>query len=246
MIFLPAIDIRGGRCVRLSQGDFGRETVYGDDPVEMARRWKAEGAEWVHVVDLDGARDGVPQNRRLIEAIAGEVGVRIELGGGIRDVATAKGYLAAGVERVVLGSVLVKNPAEAEAILREPACRGRAALGIDAKDGKVAIDGWTALTAWTAAGLVERYRSWGPAAVIYTDIGRDGMLSGPNLEATRALAGFCRPFGIGVILSGGISTLEDLRAAKALEPGGVTGVISGRAIYTGGLQVAEAARILRG
>lgn len=245
MDFYPAIDIRGGKCVRLSQGDYARETVYGEDPVAMAEHWQRQGATWLHVVDLDGARDGVPKNRELIRALVSKVTIPVELGGGIRDAATARAYLEAGVARVILGSVLVKDPAEAERILSDPACAGRAGLGIDAKGGKVAVDGWKTVTDQTAHQLMERYKTWKPPVIVYTDIGRDGMMSGPNFEDTAALARACKAAGIGIILSGGVSSLEDVKAARALEGDGVVGVISGRAIYDGGLSVREAVKALK-
>ncbi len=240
MIFFPAIDIRGGRCVRLEQGDFTKERVHGDDPVEVARRWEKEGAQWLHVVDLDGARDGAPANRDLIRRLVGAVKIPVQLGGGIRDVAAARAYFEAGVQRIVLGSVLVKNPAEAVRILE--AFRGKAALGVDARAGAVAIDGWKTITERTAVDLIGQYVPWNPAAVVYTDIGRDGMMKGPNITETRRLARAC---GLPVILSGGVSSLADVQAARELEAHGVIGVISGSAIYTGSLRVPEAIATLK-
>ena len=246
MDFYPAIDIRGGKCVRLLQGDYDKETVYGEDPVAMARRWESEGAQWLHLVDLDGAREGVPRNRNLIKAVVEALSIPVELGGGIRDVATAKAYLEVGVERVIIGSILHKDPKTAQAILEDAACAGRVGLGIDAKGGKVAVAGWEEVTEKTALEFVQEYAKWNPPVVVYTDIGRDGMMSGPNLEDTAAMGRACKEARIGVILSGGVSSLEDVEQARSLAEDGVIGVISGRAIYEGKLDVARAVQCLRG
>lgn len=239
MIFYPAIDIRGGKAVRLAQGDFARETVYGEDPVAVAKKWVAEGARWLHVVDLDGAREGVPANQDLIRRLTDEVDVPVQLGGGVRDIQIAGAYLAAGVARVILGSVLIKNPEEARQILA--AYPGQVGLGVDAKGGRVAVEGWKTLTERTAVEVVRDYAVYNPPVVVYTDIGRDGMMGGPNFEETARLA---REGGVPVVLSGGVSTLQDVAGARALENDGVVGVISGRAIYTGELSVREAVEAL--
>lgn len=245
MDFYPAIDIRGGKCVRLLQGDYEKETVYGEDPIAMARRWESEGAQWLHVVDLDGAREGVPRNRALIQSLVNAISIPVELGGGVRDVKTARAYLEVGVRRVIVGSILHKDPAAAEAILSDPACAGRVGLGIDAKGGRVAVQGWEEVTETTALDLMRRYAKWKPPVIVYTDIGRDGMMSGPNLEDTAAMGRACKEVGIGVILSGGVSSLRDVEAARTLAADGVIGVISGRAIYEGKLDVAQAVHCLR-
>ena len=245
MDFYPAIDIRGGKCVRLLQGDYDKETVYGEDPIAMARRWESEGAQWLHVVDLDGAREGTPRNKNLIRALVSAISIPIELGGGVRDVVTARAYLEVGVQRVIIGSILHKDPKTAERILSDPACAGRVGLGIDAKGGRVAVQGWEEVTETTALELMRCYAKWKPPVVVYTDIGRDGMMAGPNLEDTAAMGRACKDAGIGVILSGGVSSLRDVERARPLEADGVIGVISGRAIYEGKLDVAQAVRCLR-
>lgn len=245
MDFYPAIDIRGGKCVRLLQGDYEKETVYGEDPVAMARRWESEGAQWLHVVDLDGAREGVPRNRDLIKAVVEAISIPVELGGGIRDVATARAYLEVGVRRVIVGSILHKDPETAKAILGDERCAGRVGLGIDAKGGKVAVAGWEEITGKTALEFLDEYARFKPPVVVYTDIGRDGMMSGPNLEDTAAMGRACKEAGIGVILSGGVSSLADVKQARTLADDGVIGVISGRAIYEGKLDVAAAVRELQ-
>jgi phosphoribosylformimino-5-aminoimidazole carboxamide ribotide isomerase len=231
----PAIDLRRGRCVRLTQGDFGRETVYGDDPVTVARRWEAFGARWLHVVDLDGARAGWPVQAPLVAAICAAVRVPVQVGGGLRDLAAAAALLDAGAERVVLGTVAVREPQRAQEICR--AFPGRVAIGIDARDGVVRVAGWLEGGAVEAAAVAQAARAWGAAAIVYTDIARDGTEQGPNLEGTRAVA---RAAGLPVIASGGVGALDHIRGVAALAGDGVEGVIVGRALYTGAVDLRDA------
>ena len=232
MIVYPAIDLRGGRCVRLLEGAFERETVYGDDPVAVARGFEAAGAGWLHVVDLDGARAGRPVQADLVAAICAAVRIPVQVGGGLRDAAAVDAALAAGATRAVLGTVAVQNPERAARICR--AHPGRVALGLDARDGRLRVAGWTEGAETTATAAAARAAELGAAAVIYTDIGRDGTERGPDLEGTRAVA---RAAGVPVIASGGIGALEHVRAVAAL---GVAGVIIGRALYTGAVGLADA------
>lgn len=238
MVIIPAIDIRGGKCVRLFQGDYGKETVYGEDPSAMAERWISQGAQFLHFVDLDGAREGVPRNSAAIRAIARKSSVPVEVGGGIRDLAAIEDYFSSGVERVILGTAAYSNPD----FLRAACARwpGRIAVDIAAKLGKAAVSGWTEETPVSAADLAQKCEKLGAAVVIYTDIQRDGTQEGINWRDTREVA---RSLQIPVIASGGVSTLEDIRALLPLEKDGVTGVIVGRALYAGTLNLPEAIRI---
>jgi len=238
MQIIPALDLKDGRCVRLSQGRMDQETIYSEDPVQMAKHWESKGAERLHLVDLNGAVTGEPVHRRFIDTIVKSLRIPVEVGGGIRDLPTIESYLSAGVGWVVLGTVAFRDPG----LLKE-ACRqfpGRIILAIDAKRGKVAIQGWNEVVAFEAQGLAKQFESIGLAALIYTDIERDGMETGLNREMTRALA---RLTSIPVIASGGVSTLEDIRRLKELEPDGVIGVIVGRALYNGRLDFEEAIRL---
>ena len=235
MIIIPAIDIRGGRCVRLLQGDFQRETVYSGDPVEVARRWAGKGAERIHIVDLDGSREGRPVNADLIRRILSAVDVPIELGGGIRDLATVDSYLGLGVRWVILGTAALKNREfVVEACRRHPE---RVILGIDAKDGKVAVEGWTEATGADVLEVAKRYEGLGLAALVYTDISRDGMETGVNVPATERLA---RSVGIPVVASGGVAGLGDIDRLLAVADAGILGVITGKALYTGALDLEAA------
>lgn len=241
MIIFPAIDIRGGKCVRLTEGRFDAETVYADDPAAMALRWAAEGAEYLHVVDLDGARAGQPVNLAIVARIAAAVNIPIQLGGGIRTLAAIEDVLTAGVTRVILGSVAVKQPA-----LVKEACAAygdRVVVGIDAKDGVVAVEGWGVSGGVGAEELAARMAVTGVARIIYTDISRDGTLTGVNVSATRALA---RAAGVPVIASGGVSCLADVAAVRAAEADGVEGVIIGKALYTGAVSLPAALKAARG
>ncbi len=232
MIVYPAIDLRGGRCVRLLEGDYTRETVYGDDPVAVARGFAAAGARWLHVVDLDGARAGRPVQADLVASICAAVDIPVQVGGGLRDAAAVGAALAAGAARVVLGTVAVRDPELAAAICR--AHPGRVAIGLDARDGRLRVAGWTEGAETTASAAAARAAGLGAAAIVYTDIGRDGTERGPDLEGTRAVA---QAAGAPVIASGGIGALGDVRAVAAL---GVAGVIIGRALYTGAVRLADA------
>ncbi|MDO9586038.1 MAG: 1-(5-phosphoribosyl)-5-[(5-phosphoribosylamino)methylideneamino]imidazole-4-carboxamide isomerase [Syntrophales bacterium] len=237
MIIIPAIDLKEGKCVRLLQGDFGQVTVYADDPVQMARSWRDQGAERIHVVDLDGSLAGSPRNGASIRAIVREVNLPVQVGGGIRNMECIENYLNMDVRWVILGTAALKD----EKFVRE-ACRafgGRIILGIDARDGKVAVQGWTEKTSIPPEELAEKYHNEGLAAIIYTDIKRDGMGTGVNVGATEALA---RAVSIPVIASGGVAGVEDIRRLAAIEESGVTGVIIGKALYSGALLLAEAIR----
>lgn len=230
---IPAIDVLGGQCVRLTQGDYDRETVYGDDPVAMALRWQAAGAARLHVVDLDGAREGSPRNHDLIAGIAMTLHIPVQVGGGIRDVATVEKLLTLGVDRCILGTRAVQDHGWAEQMFR--IFGEQLILGIDAKDGLVAIKGWQETTALTAVELALALKPAGAVRIVYTDISRDGMLSGPNVEATAHLAA---KTGMAVIASGGLSSLDDLR--RLAQYPGIEGAIIGRALYTGAIDLAEA------
>lgn len=241
MIILPAIDLKAGRCVRLEQGLMDKDTVYHEDPAAQARIWQEQGGEYLHIVDLDGAFAGIPKNREAIRAIVEAIDIPAELGGGIRDLATIKAYLELGIERVILGTVAKENPA-----LVQEACRlfpGRIVVGIDAKEGLVAIRGWADVTEKRATELAKEMEGFGVAAIIYTDIARDGMMQGPNIEATKALA---ESISIPVIASGGVSSLADIRNLLAIEASGVSGVITGKAIYTGALDLRAAVALTKG
>ena len=235
MIIYPAIDIRGGRCVRLTEGRFDAETVFADDPAEMALKWAGLGAEFLHLVDLDGALAGEGKNVPVIERILQSVNIPVQLGGGIRNLETIEKLLALGVTRLILGSAAVKNPQ-----LVEEACKkypGHIAVGIDAKNGDVAIEGWGKGSGVAATELAKKMAAYGVETIIYTDISRDGMLSGVNVEATAALARAC---GVPIIASGGVASLEDIRRVKAVEADGVQGCIIGKAIYTGAVDLKAA------
>lgn len=240
MIIYPAIDLKDGLCVRLMQGDPERVTVYGKDPAAMARYWEGEGAQWLHVVDLDGAFSQSPKNREVVVAIADAVSIPVQVGGGIRNLAVIADYLGSGLERVILGTAALREPQ-----LLEAACQRfphRVALGIDARDGQVAIEGWKETTGTDAISLVGRFSHLALAAVIYTDIHRDGMQSGVNVQATRNLLEATR---FPVIASGGVATLKDVEALLPLIPLGLQGVITGRAIYSGTLVLSEALALVR-
>ena len=235
MIIYPAIDIRGGRCVRLTEGRFDAETVFADDPAEMALKWAGLGVEFLHLVDLDGALAGEGKNVPVIQRILKSVSIPVQLGGGIRNLETIEKLLELGVTRLILGSAAVKNPElVAEACKKYP---GHIAVGIDAKNGEVAIEGWGQGSGVAATELAKKMASFGVETIIYTDISRDGMLSGVNVEATAALARAC---GVPIIASGGVASLDDIRRVKAVEGDGVQGCIIGKAIYTGAVDLKEA------
>ena len=218
-----------------------KDTIFCDNPGTQARDWEQQGAELLHIVDLDGAFAGQPKNRDAIEAILKSISIPAQLGGGIRDLATIEAYLSLGLSRVIIGTAAQRNPE----LVRE-ACAtfpGRIVVGIDAKNGMVAVQGWAELTDSTAVELARKFEDFGVAAIIYTDIARDGMLQGPNLEATKALA---EAVSIPIIASGGVSSLSDIENLMAIESCGVTGVITGKAIYTGAIRLSEAISLTRG
>ena len=241
MKIFPAIDIRGGKCVRLEEGRFDRETVFAENPVDAARRWVEAGAEWLHIVDLDGARAGKPVNLAVVSEIAGCFDVKVQLGGGIRTVEAVGDVLAAGIHRVILGSVAVRSPE----LVREACAKygDRIVIGIDARDGEVAVDGWEQSGLLQADELALRMKAVGATRIIYTDISRDGMLTGVNVEATLQLA---KKSGLAVIASGGVKGMDDVLALRPLEGQGIEGVIIGKALYTGAITLAEALRVARG
>ena len=235
MIVIPAIDLKDRQCVRLKQGKFDHVTVFGDDPPAVARRWESLGAEWLHVVDLDGAVGRSPKNREVIRQIVESVKIPVEVGGGIRNLDTVDEYFSMGVGRVILGTAALKDPhLLEEASKKYP---GKVAVGIDAKGGKVAVEGWTEISSKTPVEIARSFSHLPLAAIIYTDIQRDGMQTGVNVESTRALA---EAIDIPVIASGGVAALDDIKALLPLEKVGVIGVITGRAIYAGTLDLAEA------
>ncbi|QDR81492.1 1-(5-phosphoribosyl)-5-[(5-phosphoribosylamino)methylideneamino]imidazole-4-carboxamide isomerase [Sporomusa termitida] len=241
MIIYPAIDIRGGRCVRLTEGRFDQETVFADNPAAMALKWAAAGAEYLHVVDLDGALAGKPVNLEAVRAIVKAVPIPVQLGGGIRSLAIIEQVLAAGVSRVILGSAAVRNPG----LVRE-ACRqfgSKIAVGIDARDGQAALEGWEVDGGIGAEELAVKMAAAGVARIIYTDIARDGTLQGVNVAATAALAAAA---GIPVIASGGVKSLADITALQAANQAqGIEGVIVGKAIYTGAVDLAAAIHLAK-
>ena len=237
MIIIPAIDLKNGKCVRLSQGEMHRETVYSDNPVETALKWQTLGAERLHIVDLDGAVSGSPHNREAIQQIRAAVDMHIEIGGGIRDMATIESWLDKGLSRVILGTVAVENPDLVRQAAR--AFPQQIAVGIDARDGKVATKGWAEETDVQATDLAMSFEDAGVAAIIYTDIMRDGAMGGPNTTATADLA---RSVSIPVIASGGVSSLHDLSVLK--KTGVISGAISGRALYDGAIDLSEALALL--
>ena len=239
MDILPAIDLLEGRCVRLIQGRYDRVITYERDPVEVARGFQQDGACWVHVIDLDGARAGRLANLHALQRIAA-TGLNVQFGGGIRDEQTIRDALAAGARRVIIGTRALEDPDWFREVVHSDEFRGHIALGLDARMGKLAVRGWTEQTTQTAVELAERVADWPLDAIVYTDIGRDGMLLGPNVEAIRSLAGVSR---VPVIASGGVTELEDIRRLK---DAGVVGVVIGRAIYEQMIELREALRLARG
>ena len=240
MILYPAIDLKDGMCVRLRQGDMASATVFHLDPAAQARVFEAQGFEYLHVVDLDGAAAGKPVNSAAVERIRRAVGMPIQLGGGIRDAGTLEGWLGKGVDRVIIGTAAVRDPA----LVRDAARRfpGRVAVALDSRDGMVAVEGWAQASRIGAFDLVRRFEDAGVAAVVHTDIARDGLLTGLNLEATLALAGAT---AIPVIASGGLASIEDVKALTAPRARKLAGAIVGRALYDGRLDAAEALRVIR-
>ena len=239
MILYPAIDLKDGRCVRLLKGDFAQETVFNDDPADQAARFQAQGFRWLHVVDLNGAAEGRAVNRAGVEAILGAVSIPVQLGGGVRDMAGIEMWLDRGLARVILGTAALRDPPLVRQAAR--AFPGRIAVGIDARGGRVATQGWLETSDVTAADLARSFEDAGVAAIVYTDIERDGALRGVNVAATATLA---RAVGAPVIASGGVAGLDDLRALKAEAASGIAGVICGRALYDGKIDPAQALALL--
>lgn len=238
MLIIPAIDLKDGKCVRLRQGRMEDDTVFSDDPVEVAGRWVAAGARRIHIVDLNGAFAGARVNAEVVEAIARTYAVPLQVGGGIRNEESIQAYLDVGVRYVILGTKAVNMPHFVGDMCVE--FPGHIMVGLDARDGKVATEGWSKLSGHDVVDLAQRYQDDGVEAIIYTDIGRDGMMSGVNIEATLRLAS---SISIPVIASGGITDIEDVRRLRAIEDAGVMGAITGRALYEGRLDFAEAQRV---
>ncbi|CAB5079836.1 Phosphoribosylformimino-5-aminoimidazole carboxamide ribotide isomerase (EC [Olavius algarvensis associated proteobacterium Delta 3] len=238
MIVIPAVDIRNGKCVRLLQGRPDAETVFSDDPAAMAEKWEAAGASLIHVVDLDGALEKQPRNLESIRAIRDRVHVDLQVGGGLRDLKTIQMYLEMGVQRVVIGTEAIRNSDLVMTACGEfPDC---IVVGIDAREGRVAIEGWTETTGVNAVDLARQFEDRGVAAINFTDIHRDGMQTGPNIEETRRLA---EAIDIPVVASGGVSSMDDIIRLLTIESAGVVGVITGKALYDGALDLAQAIQI---
>jgi phosphoribosylformimino-5-aminoimidazole carboxamide ribotide isomerase len=237
MLIIPALDIKDGHCVRLKQGKMSEATVYSEDPVAMAKHWKAEGARRLHVVDLNGAAAGKPKHEPIIRAILKELGssVPVQLGGGIRDMDTIEHYLDLGVSYIIIGTAAVKNPGFLQDA--SAAFGGHIIVALDAKEGKVAVEGWSKMTGHDVVDLAKKFQDYGVEAVIYTDIGRDGMLTGVNVDATVKLA---RELRVPVIASGGLTSIEEVKALCRIESEGINAVITGRAIYQGTLDFKKA------
>lgn len=240
MLIIPAIDLKDGHCVRLKQGVMDSATVFSEDPAAMAKAWAEKGARRLHLVDLNGAFAGKPKNEPAIKAIVGALGesIPVQLGGGIRDLDTVERYLDDGISYIIIGSAAVKTPG-----FLHDACYafpGHIMVGLDAKDGKVAVDGWSKVTGHDVIDLAKKFQDYGVEAIIYTDIGRDGMMTGVNIEATLQLA---RSLTVPVIASGGINSLDDIRALCEIQSEGVTGAISGRALYQGTLDFTQAQKL---
>ncbi len=240
MILFPAIDLKNGQCVRLEQGDMARATVFNLDPAAQARSFAAQGFEYLHVVDLDGAFAGKPMNALAVEAMLSSVAMPVQLGGGIRDLSTVEAWLAKGVARVIIGTAAVRDPELVRAAAKK--FPGRVAVGLDARDGKVAVEGWAETSQVTALEIAERFEDAGVAAIIFTDIARDGLLKGLNLDATIVLA---ERISIPVIASGGFASIEDVKALLAPRAKKLAGAIAGRALYDGRLDPEMALALIR-
>jgi phosphoribosylformimino-5-aminoimidazole carboxamide ribotide isomerase len=240
MLIVPAVDIKQGKCVRLLQGEMDKETLYSDRPADMAARWAAEGATLIHVVDLDGAFEKEVRNLDPIREIVRNTGVDVQVGGGIRDAETVEMYMNMGVSRVVIGSVALYDPGFVKQISR--AFPGRIVVGIDARDGMVAVEGWSRTSTISAVELAMRFESSGVCAINFTDISRDGMQTGPNVEETAALAD---AVDIPVFASGGVASMEDIQKLNSVPNGKIAGVITGKALYEGRLDLSEAIRSTR-
>ena len=240
MILFPAIDLKEGLAVRLEQGDMARATVFHRDPASQARAFEAQGFEYLHIVDLDGAFAGKPVNAAAVDRILESVSIPVQLGGGVRDMTTTEGWLGKGVTRVIIGTAAVRDPAFVKQAAK--AFPGRVAVGLDARDGKVAVEGWAETSEVTALDIAKRFEDAGVAAIIYTDISRDGMLQGLNLDATIALAD---AISIPVIASGGFASIDDVKALLEPRARKLAGAIAGRALYDGRIDAAEALRLIR-
>jgi phosphoribosylformimino-5-aminoimidazole carboxamide ribotide isomerase len=240
VILFPAIDLKNGQCVRLEQGDMARATVFNLDPAAQARNFAAQGFEYLHVVDLDGAFAGRPMNAHAVEAMLKAVSIPVQLGGGIRDLDTAEAWLAKGIARVIIGTAAVRDPELVRAAAKK--FRGRVAVGLDARDGKVAVEGWAETSEVSALEIAQQFEDAGVAAIIFTDIARDGLLKGLNLDATIALA---ERISIPVIASGGLASIEDVKALLAPRAMKLAGAIAGRALYDGRLDPAVALALIR-
>jgi len=239
LIIIPAIDIKGGKCVRLEQGLMNKETIFSDNPEEMALQWKRKGARRLHIVDLDGAVYGKPGNKKAIKKILDTISIPVELGGGIRDLDTIQEYIDLGIDQIIIGTIAYKNPH-----LVEMACKrypGKIIVSIDSKDNYVSVEGWTEPTSITAIDLAKRFEDMRIAAFIYTDIKRDGMRSGPNIDGIRE---FSKSILGEVIAAGGISSVKDIEELLLLEEHGVSGIITGRALYDGSIKLEEAIDII--
>ena len=234
MFLFPAIDLRDGQVVRLSQGDYDRQTTYGQDPLEQARQFEAAGASWLHVVDLDGARGGQMKNIDHIERICRETGLKVEVGGGVRSEGVIDRLLRAGVHRTVIGTKALRDWDWFEGLMGNPTYRGRLVLGLDARDGQIAVDGWETSTGKSAIDVAREVSDWPLAAIVYTDIATDGMMTGPNINATRQIA---ETTDVPIVASGGVGSIEHLRSLRQLP---IQGVIVGRALYEGKFTVEEA------
>jgi phosphoribosylformimino-5-aminoimidazole carboxamide ribotide isomerase len=240
LVIIPAVDIKGGRCVRLEQGLMNRETIFSDCPEEMALQWERKGATRLHLVDLDGAVQGKPLNKRAVKNVVDTVSIPVQLGGGIRNLDTIQEYINLGVDKIIIGTASHKNP-----YLVEIACKrypGRIMVAIDSKDNYVAIEGWTAQTGTASIDLARRFEDMGIDSIIYTDIKRDGMKTGPNIDAIRE---FAKAIKMPVIAAGGISSIKDIEDIARLEEDGVTGIIAGRALYDGSVKLEEAISMLK-
>ena len=235
MLIIPAIDLKGGKCVRLTQGKKDAETVFSDDPVDVAKSWEDQGAEYLHVVDLDGAFEGIPKNIAIVGQIIEQVSIPIEFGGGLRTTQSVKKILDLGADRVIVGTKAIDSPSwVGELCTTFP---GRIAVGIDAKNGKVAVNGWTSVCEWTAIAFAREMGKTSPCAIIYTDISKDGMLQGPNISSLKEILMAVKT---PVIASGGISSLKDIEALSQLP---IAGMIIGKALYTGHIKLSEAKKL---
>lgn len=237
MLIIPAIDLKGGRCVRLTQGQKDAETIFSDNPVDVAKSWQDQGADYLHVVDLDGAFDGIPRNLTIVEQIIQQVKIPVEFGGGLRTAQSIKTVLDLGVDRAIVGTKAIDSPSWVEELCKT--FPGRIAVGIDARNGKVAVQGWTSLCEWTALEFAREIERVSPCAIIFTDISKDGMLQGPNISSLKELVMAVKT---PVIASGGISSLRDIEALIQLP---ILGMIIGKALYTGHIKLAEAKKLCK-